>query len=471
MTGQRALIAAVALGAVTCAATAQEIDLERRIDSIFAAYNSTHSPGCALGVIRDGQFVFQRGYGMANLDHGIALTPASVFRIGSTSKQFTAAAVLLLAEEGKLSLDDDVRRFLPELKDHGRPVTIRQLLHHTSGVRDYLTLMMLAGKRDDDFYTDDEVVALLARQRELNFPPGQEYLYSNSGYFLLSQIVERASGKSLREYAQERIFRPLGMTHTHFHDDHTEIVRNRATGYAPAPEGGFRISATTLDMVGDGGVFTPVEDLLKWDRNFYEPKIGGERFIEGLHARGVLTNGDTLAYAAGLVHGTYRGLRTVSHGGSFVGFRAQMMRFPEQRFTVICLCNVSAANPTRLARSVADIYLEDLLGPAPTDDEQRRRRAQPDTSTGWIPSRAELSAYPGEFYSDELDVVYHIRLEGDSLMLTVGSELDGALRPADRDSFRRNRVRLRFERDDQGQVTGFVLETGRVTNLRFRRTG
>lgn len=327
-----------------------------KVDQVFAMYDKPDSPGCALGVIQDGQFIYKRGYGMANLEHNIPITPSSIFRIGSTSKQFTAAAILLLAEEGKLSLDDDIRTYLPEFPDYGTPVTIRHLLHHTSGIPDYLRLSYAAGYGEDGYVTDDEVIAMLASQEELEFEPGEEHRYSNSGYFLLSQIVQQASGKSLREYAEEKIFRPLGMMNTHFHDDHNEIVPNRAIGYA-WEHGRLRISMTNLDMVGDGGVFTTVEDLFHWDQNFYHQRIGGPQFLDRMLARGVLNNGDTLDYASGLIHGTYRGLKTISHLGGFVGFRAEMIRFPEQRFTVICLCNLSVTEPNKLAKRVADIYL------------------------------------------------------------------------------------------------------------------
>ena len=285
---------------------------EEQVDAIFAAYDNTRSPGCAVGVIRDGEFILRRGYGMANLEHGIPLSSESVFRIGSTSKQFTAAAILLLVEEGRVSLDGDVREYIPELHDFGTPVTIRHLLHHTSGYRDYLTLMGLAGYRGDDYYDDDDLLRMISRQRELNFEPGSEYLYSNTGYWLLSQVVERASGESLREYAAGKIFGPLGMDNTHFHDDHRIVVPNRASGYVSAGQDGYRIFMTTLPMVGDGGVFTTVDDLLAWDRNFYDPSIGSPGFVESMQTTAVLNDGEALTYASGLTVSTYRGLRTVS---------------------------------------------------------------------------------------------------------------------------------------------------------------
>ena len=333
----------------------------RMADQLFAEWDSPNSPGCALGVIRDGQFVYKRGYRMANLEHNIPISSDTVFRIGSTSKQFTAMCVVLLAERGKLSLDDDIGEYLPEMPEYERTITIRHLIHHTSGLRDYLELMTLAGTRDDDFYTDDQVVEMLTRQRELNFAPGDEYLYSNTGYYLLGVIVKRASGRSLREFAEENIFKPLGMTHTHFHDDHTKIVRNRADGYSPQHGGGYRIDMITLDMVGDGGVFTTVEDLFLWDQNFYHNKLGREKdnLISQVLTPGTLNSGERQDYAFGLVVSDYKGVKMVSHGGGFAGFRAEMIRFPDQAFSVICLANLSTINPSRLARQVAEIYLGD----------------------------------------------------------------------------------------------------------------
>ncbi|HKA16845.1 MAG TPA: serine hydrolase domain-containing protein [Blastocatellia bacterium] len=336
-----------------------------KVDKVFAQWNKPDSPGCGLAVIKDGQILYKRGYGMANLEHNIPMSPASIMDTGSVSKQFTAMAIALLAEQGKLSLDDDIRKYLPEIPKYESTITIRHLIHHTSGIRDYLTLMAIAGMRDDDYYVDGEVLNLLARQKELNFKPGSEFLYSNSGYFLLSQIVKRASGKTLREYADENMFKPLGMTRTKFYDDHNEIVKNRAASYVPRKGGGFQIAATTLDMVGDGNVFTCVEDLFLWDQNFYHNKLGkgGQALIDQVLTTGTLNNGEKIDYAFGLVIGEYRGLRIVEHGGAFIGYRAMTLRFPDQRFAVYIQCNLGTMNPSNLARRVADIYLADQLNP------------------------------------------------------------------------------------------------------------
>ena len=333
--------------------------LIEKVDKIFEKWDKSNSPGCALGIIKDGKFIYRKGYGMANLEHDIPIDSQSVFRIGSTSKQFTAMCIALLEEEEKLSVADSIRKHIPEMPAYADNITIRHLLHHTSGIRDYLTLWALAGFREDDFFTDPEVVEMLARQKELNFQSGDEHLYSNSGYFLLSVIVKNITGKSMRVYAQEKIFKPLNMQNTHFHDDHSLAVKNRAAGYAPRGKDKYKISMTTLGMIGDGGIFTCVDDLLLWDQNFYNNKLGkgSPDLIRKMLTTGKLNNSQELEYAFGLEVNEYKGLKLVSHGGAFVGFRADMIRFPEQKFSVICLANLSTINPSQLARKVADVYL------------------------------------------------------------------------------------------------------------------
>ena len=420
--------------------------LTDRVDAVFAEWDSPDSPGCALGMIRDGRLVYARGYGLADLEHDVPITSSSVFRIGSTSKQFTAMSMLLLEEQGKLSLDADVREYLPELPQYENTVTLRQMLHHTSGLRDYLQLMSLAGNRGDDFYTDADVVDMLARNETLNFPPGDQFLYSNSGYFLPSQIVQRVNGRTLRQFAEEHIFGPLGMTNTHYHDDHRMIVENRASGYTPDGDG-FRISMTTLDMVGDGGVFTNIKDLLLWDRNFYDNRLGsgGQPLIERALRPGVLNDGTQLDYALGLRVNEYKGLPMVSHGGSFVGFRAQMIRFPEQSFSVACLCNLSSTNPTELAIQVADIYLVEEF-------------------------RRELVAFVGEYYSNELGVTYRLVLDGDELVFRRQGAPERPLAALRDDRFRLGGWTLDFERDEDGRVAGFMISSGRARGIRFVRS-
>lgn len=457
---------------------AQTDSLTEKVDQLFVSWDKPDSPGCALGIIQDGKLIYTRGYGMANLEHNIPITSKSIFRIGSTSKQFTAMCLALLEEEGKLSLDDNLSKFFPQMPNYAENVTIRHLIHHTSGIRDYLTLAEIAGIRDDDYFTDAEVVDLLARQKELNFKPGEEHLYSNSGYFLLSQIVMKASGKSLREYADVKIFQPLGMVHTHFHDDHTEIVKNRASGYAPKKGGDFVISMTTLPMTGDGGVFTSAEDLFLWDLNFYDNRLGksGQALIEKIQTPGVLNSGEKLGYAFGLNIGEYKGLTIVGHGGAFVGFRADMIRFPEQRFSVICLANLSHFNPSVMARRVADIYLADLH----TEKSEVRKKSAPKkprskglSNDALKRTPEELKVYVGRYYSEELDAAYFLRLKKGKLFLRhenpYKSYPKAALKPTFMDSFQVERWKLNFFRNERKDIIGFKVNAGRVQNILFEK--
>jgi len=356
------------------AAVAQDFwspELAAKVDKVFERMDKPTSPGCALAVVRDGRVAYTRGYGMANLDHDIVITPSTVFHVASVSKQFTAAAILLLARDGKLSLDDDVRKHIPELPDFGTTITIRHLIHHTSGLRDQWELLMLAGWRYSlDLITDDDVLQVMARQEDLNFRPGAEHLYCNTGYTLLATVVKRVSGQTFREFTAERIFKPLGMTRTFFRDEHAEIIKGQAYGYVPNRDT-FKLSVTNFDTAGATSLHTTVEDLALWDRNFLDGRLGGREFLDAMLKKGSLANGEELAYASGLTHGTYRGLPTVGHGGSDAGYRSDFVRFPAERFSVVCLCNLSTSNPGELTRRVADVVLDGKLGPvpaAPTDD-------------------------------------------------------------------------------------------------------
>lgn len=345
------LFALSCLIVASCAAQSPSYEKpEAKVDAIFAKMDTTVSPGCALSVIRDHRIVYERGYGMADLDHNVPITPASVFHVASMSKQFTAASILLLAQEGKLSLDDPARKYVPELPDFGTPVTIRELLHHTSGLRDQWDLLGLSGWRySQDLITDGDVLYVVSHQKELNFAPDSKFSYSNTGYTVLAQIVSRVSGQSLREFTAARIFVPLGMKNTHFRDDHAELVKNMAYGYAPAKET-FRLSVTNFDTGGATSLLTTAEDLAQWDENFYNPRVRGPSLVHDLQVQGHLNSGELIDYAAGLVIGKYRGLVTVDHGGADAGYRADLLRFPDQHFSVACLCNLSTANPSDLYR-------------------------------------------------------------------------------------------------------------------------
>jgi len=284
----------------------------------------------------------------------------SAFTILSNSKQFTAACIVLLAEQGKLNLNDKLIDFFPEFPDYAHQITIRHLLNHTSGIRNDGTLAFLKNPGNNDICTDSTIMKLLVNQKELNFKPGDKYEYSNTGYWLLGQIVNKVSKMDLADFARQEIFEPLGMNSTNFHRDHSHIVENQAYGYAPNKSGGFEICmSTSIESIGGGGIFTNIEDIKKWDDAFYQSDILNKKFWSMMLQRGVLNNGDTLDYACALIKGTYKGLNKISHGGAFWGYRSDIVRFPEQRVTIVLFANRADADPTKMCYKVADVLLKD----------------------------------------------------------------------------------------------------------------
>ena len=537
-------------------------DAVQKVDKIFEKWDKPDSPGCAVGIYKDGQIVYKHGYGMANLNDDVPITPATVFHVASMSKQFTATAILLLAEQGKLSLDDDVHKYIPELPDFGEPITLRQLLHHTSGLRDQWSLLGLAGWRySQDLITDDDVMSVLVRQKALNFKPGDKHLYSNTGFTLLAIVVKRVSGLSLREYTTKNIFEPLGMTHTHFRDDHEEVIKHDALGYEQDDKSKlFRMNLTNFDTTGATSLHTTVEDLQLWDENFYHPRVGGPALIQQMLERGKLNSGKQLDYASGLVIGTYKGLPTVEHNGGDAGYRSDLIRFPEQHFSTAVLCNFADTNPVDLARQVADILLaKDLKAPAPKpahepakaaavpltaeqmaaiagtyweredddftklqvkdgklqidlsrDDfhelkpfaeghfhiagvpwgnevdihfvaagagkprhlEQSFGEGTPDlyeAVTAFDPTAAQLAEYPGAFVSEEIDPIYRITLLDGKLALVRLKHNPETLQPMTQDVFTGDIGTLRFTRNANHQISGFILDAGRIRNFQFTK--
>lgn len=388
-----------------------------QVGRIFDRWDRTVSPGCAVAVMKDGRIIYERGFGMADLDHDVTITPQTVFHVASMSKQFTAASILLLEQDGKLSLDDDVRRYVPELPDFGAKITLRHLIHHTSGLRDQWELLGLAGWRySKDRITDDDVLAVMSHQKDLNFTPGERHLYCNTGYTLLAITAKRASGMSFREFTKARIFDPLGMKNTHFRDDFDEIVKGMAYGYVAAGNT-FKLAVTNFDTAGATSLLTTVEDLALWDENFYNPKVGGKAFIERMLERGKLNSGETLDYASGLTLGTYKGLPFVEHSGGDAGYRSDLIRFPGQHVSIAILCN-QPLNPTGLARQVADIYLAKDLKPEP---------ARPDEPGLKLPPE-KMAAVLGTYVNPDDDSVRRIAVANDVLrtrqaLSTVGLEI------------------------------------------------
>ncbi|HEV2386790.1 MAG TPA: serine hydrolase domain-containing protein [Candidatus Acidoferrales bacterium] len=422
-----------------------------RIDAVFQDFND-RTPGCVLGVVRDGRLAYARGYGMASLEENVPMTPETVLEIGSVSKQFTATSIFLLEHDGKLSIDDEARKYIHELPDYRYPVTIRELLHHTSGVRDCIALMEMSGIPFDDYATEADALAMIARQKELNFEPNTAYLYSNSGYFLLSRIVKRVSGMPLAQFARERIFQPLGMIHTTIVDDHTLVIPGRSRTYAPWDGGGYQVDVSNWEQTGDGAVDTTVGDLALWDRNFDDPVVGGRRLIDELETQGVLKDGKKIDYAAGLAIDTYRGLRRVSHAGSWQGFRAQFERFPDQELSLITLCNVANADPGARTSKVADILLGDKLAPAPS----RTRIALGDD---------KLRRYAGLYWSERDHDVRRVDFREHKLFLQQGLAPARELAPFADDEFGLGDATVRFRAS--GGHTRMILEAAGETLDRY----
>ena len=547
----------------SCFSSAQTLtpDQATQVDKVFEKYDHTDTPGCALGVYKDGQIIYKHGYGMANLNDDVTITPATVFHVASMSKQFTAASILLLQQQGKLSIDDDVHKYIPELPDFGEHITLRHLMHHTSGMRDQWALLELAGWRySQDLITDDDVMSVLVHQKALNFKPGEKYLYSNTGFTLLAIVVKRVSGMSFREFTTKNIFEPLGMTHTHFRDDHEEVIKHDALGYEHDDKtGAWRMSLTNLDTAGATSLHTTVEDLQPWDENFYHPKIGGPGFIDLMLHRDKLNNGDLQDYASGLSIGTYKGLATVGHGGADAGYRSNIVRFPDQHVGISVLCNAAETNPSALSNQVADILLaKDLKAPAapaketakappipltpdqlvaipgiywnrendyfthitvkdnklladfggndlhelqqfapsrfhlagvpwtdsvefhfdPAQDgkpaymEQTPEGGKPRISESvpaFDPTAAQLTEYPGAFVSEEIDPVYRISIQDGKLTLNRLKQKPDTLLPATKDVFTGDIGTLRFTRDAKHQISGFILDAGRIQNFKFTK--
>ncbi len=444
--------------------------LETKVDQLFAEWNNPNTPGAALAVTRDGETIYTQGYGTANLEYDIPITPTTIFDIASVSKQFAAFAIATSAHEGKISLDDDIRTHLADLPDFGNIITIRHLLHHTSGLRDWVQSLVIAGVAMEDVISFKHILKMARHQKVLNFEPGEAYLYSNTGYNLLAEIIEKVTGDSFREWTDVHIFKPLAMTNTHFHDDHQMILKNRAYSYQAVENGAFKHAINNTTALGSSSLYSTVEDLAKWILNFDDTQIGEQVVIEQMHQQGVLNNGEQISYALGLNIGEYRGLKTVGHSGSWRGFRSHLIRFPEQQFGVVILCNLDTFNPLRLAEKVADVYLADAL--TPVEASEPEKAAKPVEETKPEPLTPEqLTEFEGNYYTEELDTTYSICVHGNQLVAQHIRHDDILLTYAD-GHFLGNTwffPKIHFTRDDTGSVTGFKLTGGRVRNLYFEK--
>ena len=435
------------------------------VDEIFSKWTSS-TPGCAVGVAAGGKPVLMKAYGMADLEHDVRNSPDTIFEAGSVAKQFTAMAVQLLASDGKLSLDDPVRKYIPELPDYGKPLTIRHMLSHTSGLRDWGSVESIAGwPRTTREYTHAHVLDTVSRQKSLNFDPGTNWSYSNTGFNLAAIIVSRVSGMSFAEFSKQRMFTPLGMTRTSWRDDHTRIVKGRAIAYAES-NGEYRIDMPFENVHGNGGLLTTVGDLLTWNTNLASPKVGNPKLIAEMSTSGTFNDGKPLEhYGLGLFVQIYRGMHNVYHSGSTAGYRAHLNRFPAAMISVAVLCNGTNGDATRSANRVSDVF----LGPDLKPDPPAGPAATPPAALSPQPSAAQLNALAGTYWSDEAETMLTATVDEGGLVLKRRPDTVIKLTAIGPDKFRGTIGTVTFRRNAAGNVEALSVNQDRVWDLRFTK--
>lgn len=456
------------------AAPAQTAPAQAAVDKVFAAWN-TSTPGCAIGVAENGVPVLQRAYGMADLEHAAPNTPDTIFEAGSVSKQFTAAAMILLARDGKVSLDDDVRKYVPELPVYQAPVTIRHMLSHTSGMRDWGSLAGIAGMpRGSRVYTHGHVVDLLSRQTTLNFAPGTRWSYSNSGYNLAAVIIARVSGMSFAEFSRTRLFQPLGLTRTSWRDDYARVIPGRAIGYSMS-FGRFVQDMPFENVHGNGGLLTTVGDLLKWQAALTSGPLKGAALADEQQTLAKLNDGRELHYGLGVFRGTYKGVPEVYHSGATAGYRAFLTEYPSAKLTIAVLCNAGNAAPATFVRAVSDLYLGDKANtnaPRSTvlpEAEGPLTGVKADAS--YRPTADDLAAFAGTYDSAEIETQFIARVDNGALVLSRRPDARITLRPHSRDRFEAGAGlgQVTFHRKD-GVVVALSITQDRVWDLRVPKT-
>lgn len=432
--------------------TKSQDDFSKQVDALFAPWAKEDSPGATVAVVKDGKIIYKKGYGMANLEYGIPNTPSTVFHIASVSKQFTVFSVLLLEKEGKLSLEDDVRKYIPEVPDFGKTITLRHLASHTSGMRDQWNLLIMAGWRFDDVITKEHIMKMVTNQKDLNANPGDEYNYCNTGFTLLAEVVARVSGKSFADFTQERIFKPLGMNSTLFYDDHEKIVKNRAYSYHK-DGGNYEKSVLSYANVGATSLFTTVEDLSHWAINFEAPKVGDKTIFEKMNQQAFLNNGEKIDGALGQFVTPYKGLNQIQHGGADAGYRTYLGRFPDQRFAVIVFSNEASFASGQMALKVADIYLK--------SEFKEEAKAKPSTAKYLKLPAKQLEQYSATYWNDEEKYARKIYLRNDTLRYWRNERSEDAILPVGKDEFKMPSAQVdftvRFTKNQEGKKSMTVI--------------
>ena len=452
------VFAIVAVSFFAAGSFAQTLDRDKIVagaERAFEKYTKAYvapGPGCAVGVSLNGQPVFEKAFGLAEMEHNIPNTPQTIFESGSVAKQFTAASVVLLALDGKLSLDDQVRKYIPELPDYGKPLTIRHILTHTAGLRDWGTVMALTGAgRGDRVVTQDLAVDVITHQKALDFEPGVEYSYSNSGYQLAAVIVERVSGQKFGDFVTARLFKPLGMTNSSWRDDYQRLVPGRAQAYSREdPKGPWMLNMPFMNVVGNGGMLTTVGDWLKWNAMLDSRSIGAP-LVEALETQGVLNDGRKISYALGLDVGSYKGVKEIAHSGGTAGYQTYLSRFPEKKLSVAALCNGAPPFSGDIVYSIAD----EIFGPFPAAPTLPEAAKLPED---------QLKRYVGTWRNQITRNANRITFENAELRIN-----NGPLRPMADGTFLLGERRVKFVLDKAGKpVSAEINNTdGSITRLAF----
>lgn len=495
--------------------SASALTWQEKTDRLFRKFDRSSSPGCAIIVVKDGEIIHQNAYGMANLNHGIPIDPeTTIFRTASNSKQYVAFSILLLHDEGLLSLDDDIRDYIPEVPDFGETITIRHLIHHVSGIRDYLSLASMSGLiLMNDFIDKTYAFEMLENQKTLNFPPGDQTMYSNTGFTLLGEVVARVSGQSLAEFCRERIFEPLGMTNTFFIEDYLTIYENFADSYTLDLNNNTVRSPIGFSSVGAAGMASTVVDLAKWDENFYHPIVGNRTIIDMMQQKYRLNDRTFGTMSMGLIIEEAPGVKVVYHGGDLNGFHCQTMRFPNEHFSVIFLSNTAELNSNELAAKsiqVREFFMQEPSTPVTDFQLHEPVPVLPALLSGFIhpdlemlpyfnlpsllpktkaakPSQAkpqltlpQVRNYVGRYYSEELDVFYELALEDGFLMFKPPRIRPGifGLDQIDSDGSFATEIHPliglpafwgTFTKDGAGNIDGFLLSNFRIIDLTFTK--
>ena len=437
-------------------------NLEAQIDNIFRGFDNINKPGAAVAVVQNQELVFSKGYGSANLEYNIETTPSTVFHVASVSKQFTVFSILLLEKQGKLSFDDDIRKYIPEVPDFGTTITLRHLASHTSGLRDQWTLLGISGWRFDDVITKEHILNIVAKQKELNFQPGEEYNYCNTGFTLLAEVVARISGKSFNAFTKENIFEPLGMNNTQFYDDHERIVKNRAYSYTQTGQFTYNKSVLNFANVGATSLFTTVEDLSQWAKNFWDPKVGDLDIINTMNTLATLNNGETFGGAYGQFVNTHKGLTQIQHGGADAGYRSYIGRFPDQNLAVMVFSNLAGSNPQALSLQVADLYLKDQLV---TTSSNTGTNSSTANAPNYITlTRAQLEEFSGDYWNEPDSYARTIYVKNDTLMYSRGANNESALAPVSPNEFKMLNIgvdlRVRFNTQENPRQMIVTIDGG-----------